>query len=117
MRKMHCSAVGLLLLAGVLLSGCAKGDSHGDTKGFDGAPPEIKAAWDKAVTADKANDYVPAVLGYKALLLEPRQLQPKQLEAVEEASGKLNQRLTEAAIKGEPEARQALATLRTMDGP
>ena len=118
MIKLHGSlVVGCLLLGAVLLPGCGKGDAQGSKAVFDGAPPEIRAAWNQAFTADKTNDYVPAVLGYRALLRDPSQLQPAQLAAIEEASGKLNQRLTTAALKGESGARQALAVLRGMDGP
>lgn len=48
-----------------LLAGCGQGASESGSSGFNGARPELKAAWDKAVAADKADDYVPAVLGYK----------------------------------------------------
>jgi hypothetical protein len=53
---------GVFLLGCVVLAGCGKGGSGSGTSGFSSAAPEIKEAWEKAVVADKANDYVPAVL-------------------------------------------------------
>ena len=104
--------MGLLLAAGIALAGCGKGGSGTGGSGFDNASPEIKAAWDKAVAADKANDYVPAVLGYKQILLQRDQLSEGQAKAVEDASGKLFQRLVEASSKDDPAARQALSQLQ-----
>ena len=104
--------MGLLLAAGIALAGCGKGGSGTGGSGFDNASPEIKAAWDKAVAADKANDYVPAVLGYKQILLQRDQLSEAQVKAVEEASGKLMQRIVEASTKGDAAARQAISQLQ-----
>jgi hypothetical protein len=95
-----------------VLAGCGKGGSGSGTSGFSSAAPEIKEAWEKAVVADKTNDYVPAVLGYKQILLQRDQLPPSQVKAVEEASSKLYQRLVEASTKGDPAARQALSQLQ-----
>jgi hypothetical protein len=106
--------MGVFLIGCVVLGGCGKGDSGSGTSGFSNAAPEIKEAWEKAVVADKANDYVPAVLGYKQILLQRDQLPPSQVKAVEEASSKLFQRLVEASTKGDPAARQALSQLQPM---
>jgi hypothetical protein len=104
--------MGVFLVGCVLLAGCGKGGSGSGTSGFGSAAPEIKEVWDKAVVADKTNDYVPAVLGYKQILLQRDQLSPSQVKAVEEASSKLFQRLVEASTKGDPAARQALSQLQ-----
>ena len=103
--------MGLLLTIAVALAGCGKAGSGAGGAGFDKASPEIKAAWDKAVAADKANDYVPAVLGYKEILRQRDQLSEGQVKALEEAYGKLNQRLVEASTQGDAAARQALMSL------
>jgi hypothetical protein len=109
---------GVFLIGCVLLAGCGKGGSGSGTSGFSNAAPELKEAWDKAVAADKANDYVPAVLGYKQILLQRDDLSPSQVKAVEEASSKLFQRLVDASTKGDPAARQALSQLQpTRRGP
>ncbi|MGO9200192.1 MAG: hypothetical protein ACLQM8_06575 [Limisphaerales bacterium] len=100
------------LIGCVVLAGCGQGASGSGSSAFNGAPPELKAAWDTAVAADKTNDYVPAVLGYKQILLQRDRLSPGCLKAAEEASGKLFQRLVEASTKGDPAARQALSQLQ-----
>jgi hypothetical protein len=102
----------LLLAVAIALAGCGKGGSRTGSGDFDKAPPEIKANWDKAVAADKANDFVPAVLGYKKILAQRDSLSAAQIKAVEEVSGKLMQRLVEASTKGDAAARQALIDLR-----
>jgi hypothetical protein len=103
---------GAFLIGVVVLAGCGPGASGSGSSSFNRAPPELKAAWDTAVAADKTNDYVAAVLGYKQILLQRDQLSPSQVKTVEEASGKLFQRLVEASTKGDPAARQALSQLR-----
>jgi hypothetical protein len=55
---------------------------------------------------------VPAVLGYKGILLQRDQLSPSQVNMVEGASSKLFQRLVAASAKGDPAARQALSQLQ-----
>ena len=104
--------MGLVLAAGIVLVGCGKGGSGSGASSFNGAAPEIKAAWDKAVADDKANDYVPAVLGYKMILAQRDQLSPGQAKAADEASGKLFQRMVDASTKGDPAAREALLQLQ-----
>jgi hypothetical protein len=102
---------GLLLAAAVAVAGCGKG-SAGSAKSFDSAPPEIKAAWEAAVTADKTNGYVAAVTGYRALLQQRDQLSEVQLTTVQEAQTKAFQRLVNASTKGDEAARAALMALQ-----
>ena len=104
----------VLILTVVALAGCGRSGA-GDAKSFDAAPPDLKAVWEKAVAADKTNDYVGAVLGYKEILSHRDTLAPPQVKAVEGASGKLYQRLADAATQGDAPAREALATLGAMD--
>jgi hypothetical protein len=111
MNKIHAVWLSLLLIAGVALAGCGKGKSGSGAGGFDSASPGIKAAWAKAVADDKANNYAPAVMGYRQILLQRDQLSPDQAKAAEEAYGKVYQRLVDAADKGDPAAKQALAAL------
>ncbi|HEU5069963.1 MAG TPA: hypothetical protein VFV96_06080 [Verrucomicrobiae bacterium] len=103
------------LLGCALLSGCHRPSGTDGAAVFANAMPELKQAWDAAARADQANDYVTAVLGYKQLLRQPDQLKPEQFKAVEEASGKLYQRLVAAAQAGDAPARQAIATLGNLD--
>jgi hypothetical protein len=107
--------MGVILAVGMALGGCGQAGSGAGGSSFNTAAPEIKATWDKAVAADRTNDYVPAVLGYKQVLLQRDQLSPAQVKAVEDASVKLFQRLAEASSKGDPAAQQALATMRDME--
>mgnify|MGYP001191669964 CR=1 FL=1 len=107
--------MGLLLIAGIALAGCGKSGSGAGGGGFDKAPPEIKAAWEKAVAADRTNDYVTAIVGYKAILQERDTLPRELVKAAEEASGKVFQRVVAASQKGDPDARDAMATLGTID--
>jgi hypothetical protein len=112
MARTFAVCVGAIVVGCFVLAGCGRGASGSGSSGFNAAPPELKAAWDAAVAADKTNDYVPAVLGYKEILLQRDQLSPSQLKAVEEASSKLFQRLVEASTKGDPAAKQALSQLQ-----
>ena len=110
--KAFAACTAAFLIGCVVLSGCGRGGSGGGADNFNNAPPGIKEAWDKAVAADKANDYVPAVLGYKQILAQRDQLPPKQVEKVEEASSKLFQRLVSASNQGDAAARPALSQLQ-----
>jgi hypothetical protein len=112
MAKTFAVRAGALLIGCIILAGCGQGASGSRSSGFNSAAPELKTAWDTAVAADKTNDYVPAVLGYKGILLQRDQLSPSQVKAVEEASSRLFQRLVEASAKGDPAARQALSQLQ-----
>ena len=108
--------LGIMLMAGLLATGCGKGSSAKSAeKGFASAPPEIKALWDQASAADKANDYVTATVVYKQILRQQDKLKEDQVQIVQDASGKLFQRLVDASTKGDPAARQALSTLGSMD--
>ena len=112
MSKTFAVRAGALLIGCIILAGCGQGATGSTSSGFNGAAPELKTAWDTTVAADKTNDYVPAVLGYKGILLQRDQLSPSQVKAVEEASSKLFQRLVAASAKGDPAARQALSQLQ-----
>jgi len=115
MGRNNAGWMGVVLAAGITLAGCGQAGSRAGGSGFNSAAPEIKATWDKAVAADRTDDYVPAVLGYKQVLRQRDQLSPDQLKTVEEASIKLLQRLANAASKGDPAAQQALATMRDVE--
>jgi len=106
----------LLTLCAVVM-GCSKSGSR-SAKGrhaFDAAAPEVKEAWNKAVEADKANDYVTAISAYKQLLSQQTNLQEAQVATVREVLGLLNQRLVTASMNGDSVAREALNTLGAMD--
>ena len=104
-----------LLLVAVTLAGCGKGGAASGAKAFDEAPPEMKGLWAQAVAADQADEYVAAVNGYRRVLAQRDRLTGEQVQAAEEAAGKLNQRLVNASLAGDAKARQALDVLGAMD--
>ena len=109
--------VGLLAAACVGLAGCGKSGpslSKANMQAFNSAPPAIKQAWEKALEADKANDYLNAGMAFFALQKE--NLTPEQAEAVRTALVALNLRMCDAAYtKGDESAKKALETFREMN--
>src|ERR1700761_7432327 len=98
------------------LAGCGKGKSNPkSTSVFDSAPPEIKDVWLKAVAADNANDYVTAVTAYRQVLARQSDISNDQYLTAQQAFGLLNQRLVNNSLKGDPDAKQALDTLKKTD--
>jgi hypothetical protein len=104
-KRNHAGWLGVLLAAGLVLAGCHKAING---NAFAGAAPEIKAVWDQAVAADKANDYETAISGYRQLLRERDQLSADQIKTVQDASNEFYQHLAEAARGGDAAARKAL---------
>lgn len=93
----------------LLCAGCgpkAPTLSSQDMKAFESAPAEVKEAWQKALAADKANDYVTAA----ALLnsLEQMTLSDSQKQALEVEREAFGQRLMQAAEKNDPAAVKAI---------
>lgn len=95
----------VLAIAGVF-AGCAK-KSSGGNQAFAKATPEIKAIWDQAEVADKANDYVTAITNYRILMAQREKLTPQQSEALDAASLAIKQRLSAAANSGDAVAKEA----------
>ena len=107
---------GLLALIGFTLAGCGRSGAGPDAQAFAKAAPEIKADWDAAVAADKANDYFTASVSYARVVQQESKLTPKQFEAALTASRELSARLSAAAEKGDAAAREALAKLMRSQG-
>lgn len=101
-----------IVMMAIFAAGCGAKKAAVGAKSFDSAPPQIKQAWDKAWAADKTNDYLAAATGYKALLNSHDALKPEQAQAVQEANGKLLQRLVNAATAGDAAAKQALQSMQ-----
>jgi len=95
-------------LAASMFVGCS---SSADQNAFEKASPEIKANWDRALAADKANDYFTASTSYANVLKEEIKLTPQQLALLESTSRALTQRMMAAAESGDPAAKQALVKL------
>ena len=90
----------------LVLCGCG---SNGKNS-FQSAPPEIKQAWEKAKSADKANNYLAASEAYTALF--ETKLSPEQTAAAQEARTAMNERMYAAAEKGNAEAIKAIAAAK-----
>jgi hypothetical protein len=110
MKKNFVAVFCFLLLAGGLFCGCSKKTAVG-SQVFEQASPDVKVAWDKAVTADKSNDYVAAITGYHSLMAQKASLSPQQNEVVNAASLAINQRMYAAANNGDEAAKTASAQL------
>lgn len=98
-----------LLAAFLLLSACGNNEyklSKQDLAAFKDATPEQQQAWEQGLKADKANDFLTASTSYRSLL--KKEITPEQLVAVQTALGGLNQRMNEAAAKGDASAQKAL---------
>ena len=108
--------VRLSLLAAFVLIFAGCGDKARDlavskAQDFGNSSTELKQAWEKALEADKTNDYVMTEtllywLTRQTLTADQRQAVDNQLTAV-------NQRLSDAVQKGDPAARTALQELRS----
>jgi hypothetical protein len=113
MIKKFYLTVSMLLVACGIMAGCAK-KTESSNPAFANAAPEIKAIWDQAVAADKTNDYVAASTGYRSLIAQKDKLSGEQIEAIQDASLAMNQRLTAAANSGDAAAKAAAAKLAGM---
>jgi hypothetical protein len=77
---------------------------------FDSAPQEVKQMWQKALEADKTNDYVTAeTLLYAVIRPE---LTPEQRDAATRRLTSIRQRLDDGLEKGDPAAQAAWDELR-----
>ncbi len=108
---MPAAALSLAILgfALILTAGCgpkAPTLSSSDRKAFDSAPAEVKQTWEKALAADKANDYVKAQNLLDSLAKMP--LSNDQSNALQIESGTFGARLWQAAEKNDPAAVKAV---------
>ena len=105
-------AVGLIALAAVI-AGCGqkKQALPAQTSAFDSASPEIQAQWRKASSAAQTNGYEIAVLTLREMQARS-DLTGEQRAAVDNLSTSVNDRLSEAAEKGDANAKQALEDIR-----
>ena len=99
---------GLLAGALFLAAGCGQHVAKltaDQSQAFDRAPADVKQTWEKALAADKANDYVTAAATLDSLMKMTLNDQQSQALAAERAA--FGQRLMQAAEKGDPAAIQA----------
>ena len=93
----------------LLVSGCgqkAATVTAEQTKVFDSAPPEAKQAWEKALAAENAKDYVAAQTAFTSL--SQMILSDQQHKLLDDERAAFGQRLTEAADKNDPAAIEAV---------
>ncbi len=115
--SMGCSlGLGLFVLVGPT-AGCKPGKPPAGevgTKAFEPAAPELRAACESALAADKTNGYAAA---YSTLLriCHPRSLTPEQLQAVSAIMHSINGRLEEGLRKGDLQAQKAVQEIARMD--
>jgi hypothetical protein len=103
-----------ICLFGILLlvAGCGNGKlklSNDQRQAFDGAPADVKAIWEKALTLDQAHDYNDYT-NAEALLdsLQQKQLTDQQSKALRMEMASFHQHLWEAAEKNDPAATKAV---------
>ena len=109
--KHYLAQLGILLLAAVVIAGCDKKTASSGEQAFEKAAPELKSIWEKAVAADKINDYYTGATAYNKLVAKETELTSDQFNAVLAATRDLMQRMEDAANKGDVAAKQALAKL------
>jgi hypothetical protein len=98
-----------LAFALLLSAGCAPKAptlSSSDMKAFDSASADVKQTWEKALAADKANDYLNAQNLLDSLAKMP--LSADQSNALVVESGTFGARLWQAAEKNDPVAVKAV---------
>jgi hypothetical protein len=76
------------------------------SKSFESAPPEVKQVWEKALAADKANDYVAAAAALDSL--KTMILSDQQRNALDVEREAFGLRLMKEVDKNNPAALQAL---------
>ena len=107
-----CCAGALLLVAG-----CGPQTpkvTPEQSKSFDSAPPEVKQTWEKALAADKANDYLTAQTSLDNL--NKMILSDSQRQALETENNAFGARLMQAVNKNDAAAVQAVQEINKSRG-
>jgi hypothetical protein len=103
----------LLAIALVVACGCGRQQTikldSSETKAFDDAPADVKQAWQNALAADAANDY----MNTQKLLdgLKQMSLNDDQKKALSAETDAFHFRLTQAAEKNDPAATKAVVAI------
>ena len=105
------------LLCVALLAGCGKSQRaampKSDPTAFDSAPAEIKTQWDAVQAAAATNGYAAAISGCRTLL-KNQSLTPEQRSTVNATQTTVQEKLFDAAKKGDPTATADLDALRSL---
>jgi hypothetical protein len=100
---------GVLAVFCLLFNGCG---NKAAKSAFDSASPAIKACWSQALAEDQSNNYLAANTNLVSLLRD--NITPEQLSAVQITLSSLNERMNNAAARGDADAQKALDTLKAM---
>lgn len=104
-----------LALMSLLAAGC--GGKSADSvaaqgqKLFQSAPKEVKAEWDRAISAVKASDYATALTTFRDLQSHTN-LTQEQIDAVGQTATAVSDQMYAKANKGDAKANEAIETLR-----
>jgi len=93
------------LAALVLAAGCDQPATQKTAGPFDSAPAEVKAAWQRALAADKTNDYATAIAALD--WLNKRTLTDPQMHALSAERAEFSERLLKAVVRNDPAAIRA----------
>jgi predicted small lipoprotein YifL len=107
-------AVAILLMVVLAIEGCGKKGIPkvaSDTKDFEAASPEIKADWEKAISAVASHDYAAAILTCRKLQMQ-KELTPEQRTAVIDTITAENNQLLDGLKEGDQNAIQANEEVR-----
>lgn len=106
MNRIGFSKTALCSLAALMLAtGCDQPASQRIPEPFDSAPAEVKQTWERALAADKANDYVTAMAALD--WLNKRKLTDPQMNALSAERAEFSERLLKAVMRNDPAAMRA----------
>ena len=106
MNRIGFSKLALRALAALLLAaGCDQPASQRIPEPFESAPAEVKQTWERALVADKANDYVTAMAALDRL--QKMKLSERQEQALTAELAGFTERLLKAVMRNEPAALRA----------
>jgi hypothetical protein len=104
----------VLLVVLVVALGCSKLTSAKaavDAKTFDSASAEVKEQWNTILSAAGTNGYTTAILTCRKLLTN-QDLTPEQRDAINKTQTAVQDKMFDAAQKGNATAQQAVADIR-----
>jgi hypothetical protein len=104
-----------LLLLGSVAAGCKRsGSTRTGPELFASASPELKAAWEYALAADRTNGYA-AAWGTLLWMRHPTKLTPEQLQAINALMDSVTKRVAQAKAKGDPQALEESRKMSKID--
>lgn len=105
MNRIGFCKIALCSVAALMLAGCDQPASQRIPEPFDGAPVEVKQTWERALAADKTNDYVTAMAALDRL--QKMKLSDRQEQALSAELAGFSERLLKAVMRNDPAAMRA----------